>query len=127
MNSKLITLALLGITTGVLYSGELMAWQRTAKKECTQDYKDCQKDADKCTKSDKSCKRQSDSCKRDKESCMKDVERDDMDEFREELSDLSLSQFEKFTPDQKKKAMDYADNNKMKPDDAVQKVLNMKK
>ncbi len=46
----------------------------------------------------------------------------DASSFESSLSHYSAAKYRSFTPEQKKKAMDLADNNKMSPDDAVDKV-----
>jgi hypothetical protein len=42
--------------------------------------------------------------------------------FENSLSPYAMGKYRTFNADQKKKAMDYADNNKMSPDDAVERV-----
>lgn len=60
--------------------------------------------------------------RRTQEQCKKDAMKDDGATFAGSLSPYAYKQYKNFSEAQKKKAMDYADNNKMSPDDAVAKV-----
>lgn len=53
--------------------------------------------------------------------------KDDEAAFNAKLSPYTHNFWRDFTPDQRKKAMDYADKNKMDPDAAVEKVQMEKK
>jgi hypothetical protein len=46
-----------------------------------------------------------------------------MSDFESELSAFGYKEYMKLSPEQKKRAMDYADNNKMSPDAAVMRVM----
>lgn len=91
--TKLSILACIFLTTA------LSAWQSKPI-----DYTKCRKDG----KSDQRCEKEN----RD----------DNISTFSSELSTSSFPVFNDFTADQKDRAMRYADNNNMSPDDAVAKV-----
>jgi hypothetical protein len=55
--------------------------------------------------------------------CKKEMMKEDEATFSSSLSPFAKKQYQGFTPEQRKKAMDYADSNKMSPDDAVAKVM----
>lgn len=57
------------------------------------------------------------------DSCKQDMAKRDVTSFESKLSPYSAKQWENFTADQKHAAMDYADANKMSPDEAVDKVV----
>lgn len=64
-------------------------------------------------------------CQRDGKNmqvCQKENNEDNEYDFSALLSPQSLKAFNNFTPDQKRRAMDYADNNQMDPNAAVGKV-----
>ncbi len=123
MNKKLMNMAL-GLGACVcLFSGELSAWERSAMSDCKQDESDCKKEAKGCTDDKGTCKKQAEQCKKDAEACKKSAQISDETSFMNALSPYSKSQFQKFSPDQKKKAMDMADGAKISPDDAVTKVM----
>lgn len=115
MRKKYVSLGLTGIAAAAcLLTGELSAWQRTAMDEC-------KKDVDNCTKG-------TEKCKKELEKCKKEAPNKDQESFSRALNKYNQHMFKDLKMDQQKKAMDYADNNAMSPDDAVSKVLlNMKK
>ncbi len=113
MSKKIVSLALLGITASFGLSMPLSGWQRKAMDDCKKDEKSCKKEAD---------KKDQEACKKDVEACRKNAPKKDLASFESELSRHSRSIYKKFSDDQKRKAMDYADGTKMSPDDAVGKV-----
>jgi len=56
------------------------------------------------------------------EKAKREAQKEDASTFVSSLSPFHYKQFQSFTPEQKKLAMDYADGNKMTPDEAVSKV-----
>jgi hypothetical protein len=103
-SKKIFALALLGITTGVcVYGGDEIVWQ---KKEM---------DADRCKQQGKTTQR-----------CQKENADDNKYSFESNLSPDVYKVYENFTPDEKTMAMNYADNNRMDPNDAVAKVAKRK-
>lgn len=56
-----------------------------------------------------------------------ETRKDDESSFASQLSPYTHNYWRSFSPDQKKRAMDMADKNKMSPDDAVEKVQMEKK
>ena len=56
-----------------------------------------------------------------------EMRKDDESSFAGQLSPYTYNYWRDFNPDQRKKAMDLADKNKMSPDDAVAKVQQDKK
>jgi hypothetical protein len=115
-NKNFMTMALLGMAAGVcFFANDLTAWQRSAMSECKQDANDCKEDAG-------DSKQAQDKCMRKSKRCEGNASGSDESSFANELSAYSKSTFMKFTTDQKKQAMDAADNNKMTPDEAVAKV-----
>jgi hypothetical protein len=121
---KFTSLALLGAVASMcLYTTGLSAWERTAMKDCKEDNDVCKKDVDKCKKDGSSnCQKVETKCKDKLEKCKKDADKKDQGSFAASLSAFSKTQFQNFSEDQKKKAMDMADDNEMNPDDAVAKV-----
>jgi hypothetical protein len=57
------------------------------------------------------------------DSCKQETAKRDESTFVSKLSPYSYKQWENFTPAQKNAAMDYADANKMAPDEAVDRVV----
>jgi hypothetical protein len=116
-NVKHIKVFFLCVLTGIcLYSNGISAWERTAKENCKKDEKSCEKKAKDKNGDTSKCEKQMDQCK-------KEAPKTDEDSFASSLSHHSRSQFRNFTPEQKRKAMDYADKNRMSPEDAVAKVM----
>jgi hypothetical protein len=112
------------IAASCLFTNGLSAWERTAMDECKQEMNDCKDDASQCTGDRAMCKRQAEQCKKDYEMCKKEVDQTDAASFANALSiPYYKTQFTQFSDSQRKRAMDYADGNKMKPDDAVAKVM----
>ncbi|MBS3904575.1 MAG: hypothetical protein KGZ39_04555 [Simkania sp.] len=98
---KMPTLAL-GIIAGVsLSSNPLPAWERTAAADCKKESKDCKKSGDQCKNN---------------------ILHNDQRSFEWALSSYSKQLFEKFSVEEKKKAMDAVDGTNMAPDEAVAKV-----
>ncbi len=91
-----------------LSTSGLMAWQRSAMNDCKIDKKSCTADSATCKAQLKECEQKA----------------PDKDEasFVFALSSYANSLFQKFSAEQKKQAMDFADGNKMAPDDAVLKA-----
>ena len=61
--------------------------------------------------------------KRSTQDTQAEVNKENKCNFESQLSHYSYMEYMKFNPMQKKKAMDYADNNKMSPDNAVMRVM----
>ncbi|HSW87003.1 MAG TPA: hypothetical protein VLG49_05850 [Rhabdochlamydiaceae bacterium] len=57
------------------------------------------------------------------ETAKQEMAKSDESSFASRLSAYSYQQYLRLTPEQKKQAMDFADNNKMSPDDAVARVM----
>lgn len=55
--------------------------------------------------------------------CQQTLAEENMGDFESQLSAFGYKEYMKFSPEQKKKAMDYADNNQMSPDGAVMRVM----
>lgn len=91
-----------------LIASPLVAWQRSAAKQCTKDAKVCAKPKE--------------LCKYAKEQCLKDAPSKDEESFSYHLSPYARSLFVQFDEKDKQRALDFADKNRMKPDDAVFKV-----
>ena len=68
------------------------------------------------------CKEEAKECQEKASSCEKNAEARDIASFQQNLSPYSLSLFTRFSPKDKKKTMDLADNNNMTPDEAVAKM-----
>jgi hypothetical protein len=64
--------------------------------------------------------------KKTPDKCVKESGKADESSFASSLSPYTYGMYKDFTPDQKKRAMDFADHNKMSPDDAVMKVAGKK-
>jgi len=123
-NNKFKTVALTGIIAGfVLCTNGLSAWQKSAMNDCKKEMDDCKNEASQCTDDRATCKKQAEQCKKDFEDCKKNVDQADAASFSAALTPYYGTQFQQFTADQRKKAMNYADGNKMSPDDAVSKVM----
>lgn len=109
MKRQILNKAFLGIAAiACFYTFDVSAWERTASSNCKKATKNCQKSADQC--------------KKDNDKCQQHVHSKDMSSFESELTPYAKSIFTQFSDDRKTKAMDYADKNKMSPDDAVAKV-----
>jgi hypothetical protein len=54
--------------------------------------------------------------------CKREMQKNDESTFSAALSPYAKKQYQGFSSDQRRKAMDYADHNNMSPDDAVAKV-----
>ncbi len=109
MRNKSMTLALSGLVAGLcLSAGELSAWQRSAMDDCKKEMEGCNKSHDKC--------------KKDMEHCKKHVDKHDASSFERQLNSHNQNRFVQFSQEQKNKAMDMADKNKMDPNKAVDKV-----
>ena len=105
-----------------LFTNGLHAWQRTAMEDCKKKDATCMKDADKKTDAAAKAKAKEE-CKRNMEMCKKNANASDEDSFSSALSQNSRKQYMTMDSSQRTKAMDYADGNKMSPDDAVMKVM----
>ena len=92
----------------VCLTSNLAAWQRTALEDCQQ--------------AKKSCKKDSSECNNDHEVCKKNAPRKDRASFEKELSPYARTQFMRLSPDKQERAMDYAHDSAISPDDAVAKV-----
>jgi hypothetical protein len=57
------------------------------------------------------------------DSVKQEMAKSDESSFTSRLSAYSYQQYLRLTPEQKKQAMDFADNNKMSPDEAVLRVV----
>jgi hypothetical protein len=55
--------------------------------------------------------------------CQQEINEDNMKSFESQLSPYSQREYRTLNPEQKRKAMSYADKNQMSPDDAVKRVL----
>ncbi len=131
MKTKYMTLALSGLVAGLCLSvGNLSAWERSAMSDCKKDMDQCKKNVDLCkkdsSKTSDDCKSMMDDCKKDMDQCKKNVDKNDGASFERQLNSYNQNRFVKFSSDQKVKAMDMADKNRMDPNDAVDKVA-MKK
>lgn len=112
-----------GIAAALFFAQDLSAWERTAKKECKQEYQDCKSEADsKCATDPNKCKKMKEDCERKYHVCKKNAEKRDEESFQGQLSPSAFSKYQGFSNQQKIKAMDHADHNKMSPNDAVEKV-----
>lgn len=99
-NKKMIAWTILSITTSFsLFAAEEVAWQRK------------QVDTSRCKRDGKTMQR-----------CQEEVAEDNKYNFESELSPDVYKVYEDFTDDQKNTAMDYADRNRMTPNDAVRRV-----
>ncbi len=76
-----------------------------------------------CEKNKKECKLKGSDCENLYEQCLIDAARTDEDSFVSHLSNKATVIYNKFTPEEKQQAMDFADNDRMPPEDAVSKVL----
>ncbi|MFI5334450.1 MAG: hypothetical protein ACHQT8_04710 [Chlamydiales bacterium] len=131
MRKRAMTLALSGLIAGFcLTTGELSAWQRTATEDCKKEMDNCKQDANNCNKEggkkSGKCRKMIGSCKQNHRQCKKDAESSDEASFATNLNKSNRNLFKELTPDQKKNAMDYADKNKMSPNDAMAKVVTKK-
>ena len=106
-----------------LYAGELSAWERSAMKMCKQHHQECMKDAKACTSDPATCKEQKAKCKPALQQCKQDVPSSDANSFAMACSNYYRNKFNKMTMDEKKQIMDFADKNKMAPDDAVKQMM----
>lgn len=109
--------------------GSLNAWERTAKQDCEKNKKQCQADADRaCTSSSdqNQCRKMKDDCKTQYDQCEKKIKQNDENSFSNALGPFDKTNFNSLSSDDKTKAMDYADKNKMSPSDAVEKVMSGK-
>jgi hypothetical protein len=61
--------------------------------------------------------------KKNPEQYKKEVAKQNESSFVASLSPYYAQQYKKMTPEEKRKAMEYADNNKMSPDAAIDKVI----
>ncbi len=142
---RILHLVLLGVC---FYSSDLMAWQREAQNRCKELQKRCEKEGsgcrDRCKVEERDCtspnevcrKKANDcreECRKQKEACrekfacsQKEIDEKDEASFKEALTHHARKEFDKFSAEKKKLAMDYADNNHMMPDDAVYKVAGKK-
>lgn len=98
-NKKVMAFVLLTVTTLLSYQAELSAWARKPM-----DTARCQRD------------------RKTMERCRKENDDDNEYNFTALLSPSVYAVYGDFTPQQKKAAMDYADGNKMEPNDAVMRV-----
>lgn len=99
---KIIALGFLAIAVGSsLTAGELITWESKPM------------DKDRCQRDGKTMER-----------CAKENAEDNAYNFTALLSPDVYKIYEDFTPEQKQQAMDYADGNKMSPNDAVREVAN---
>lgn len=131
---KWMSLGALSLATGVfLPSVELNAWQKATRDDCTQqtdrDSENCRNQQAKCMKNPNNsaqCKKDFDKCQMESKNratrCETTLQQQDDKTFASSLNYTNKKKYQNFTPDQKKTAMDYADNNNMSPDDAVTKV-----
>ncbi len=138
-------LLLLSATTLLcLSTSDLIAWEKKAKSTCEKKEDSCKRDIDSCKKRceerRKKCTRDTDSCKQENSDCVdkckekstkcdenntackKEIPQSDESSFKSAMGYRARMKYNKFTPEQKTKAMDLADNNKMTPDEAVNKV-----
>ncbi len=92
----------------VVLTSNLAAWERTAMADCKQAKKNCKNDFEQC--------------KKDNDECKTNAPRKDRASFEKELSPYARTLFMRLSPDKQERAMDYADNSSMPPDDAVAKV-----
>lgn len=115
--SFLSALTILSISTS-----SLCAWERKAMNTCKKEEQSCKKYANECKKNNPDCKKKPETCTRTAEECKEDVVADDTSSFEMTLSAYAKTLFSKFSPEQKKKALDLADGNKMPTDDAVAKI-----
>ncbi len=104
--NKWITLLLVGVAVCSV------SWQRSGAGE------QCKKNRDTCSKS-------KDMCQADYDACMDDAAQQDEDSFLSSATSDSADVYDNFTSMQKKQAMDYADGNKMPPDEAIAKVARL--
>jgi len=118
------------VAIGAMFScASLSAWQRAAQEDCQKSHKQCMQNVENCKDSGSSsdqCAKMEDMCKQNMKECKANIEKKDLASFEAALSSYSRTTFAKFSNDQKKKAMDYADKNTMSPDDAVTKVATSK-
>ncbi|MBS0615882.1 MAG: hypothetical protein JSR58_04955 [Verrucomicrobia bacterium] len=91
-----------------LQSSCLLAWQKTAENDCKNAQKNCTGHSHQCKVLFEQC--QSSSYAKDKAS------------FEKELSPYGRTFFMRLSPDKQTRAMDYADESGVAPDDAVAKV-----
>lgn len=59
--------------------------------------------------------------------CQQEIAEDNTKSFESELSPYAQREYRTLNPEQKRKAMSYADKNQMSPDDAVKRVLSESK
>ena len=120
MNRNLV---LLVVTVGILSWSLLNAWERSAFKLCNKNEQECLKNARLCSEGYSECKQREQLCIENVKQCLETSLKNDEISFSTLLNTYYFDKFEKFNSDQKQKAMDYADNNKMTPNDAVAEVL----
>lgn len=122
----LTSLTVLSAACFCLATSGLSAWERSALEKCKQDMSNCQSDVDRCKKTAKNsndCKKMMEKCNATMDMCKRDADKTDESSFANALSPGNKAQFTGLSADQKKKAMDMADGNKMDPDDALAKTL----
>ncbi len=95
-NTSLILFSIAALTCS-----DLAAWQRQSKIDCQNKKKACEQAVD---------------------NCEKQISKRDESNFAASLNSVNRAKFYKFTPEQKKRAMNAADNNRMTPNEAVSKI-----
>lgn len=118
-------MSICGLITGcILSSSALDAWERTAEQDCTANEKSCRRNADiQCDQgSPEDCDEMKDACEKKRKECQARADKKDEESFQSELNPRTFSKYQGFSSEQKIKAMDYADKNRMSPNDAVDKV-----
>ena len=131
--SKLMSLGLVGLYL-CLAPASLLGWERPYPLECKIEKKQLEdqyhKDKWNCRhlngQEAKNCKAKAEKNKKDNEEkakqCKKDAEENNEASFAGTLSSSAKIQYDTFTWEQKVKAMNHADKNKMSPDDSVARV-----
>lgn len=113
------------LAIALIVCSNITAWERQAAKDCDREETLCRrKAAKKCEKDTTGdCgHREKGVCGQKSKRCKREAEITDEESFQAELSPRAYSKFQTLTRGQKIKAMDYADNNKMYPSDAVDKA-----
>jgi hypothetical protein len=103
--------SILSIVVGLSALG-CLSWQRSGAVDV------CKRNKDACTKS-------ADMCQADYDACMDNALKEDEETFLSDVQPESEDLYDDFTSQQRKQAMDYADGNKMSPDEAIAKVARL--
>lgn len=115
---KIILFGLLPLVITV----SLSAWERKAEIECNQEEIRCKNEVEQCRELNRNCTRTKDKCQDEAIRCRKRAAMEDESSFIQALSSKSFRKYQLLTEKQKKRVLDYADHNRMQPDDAVAKV-----